>query len=362
MGIRWRELGLERVVGAMLGSGPHAEANALVASLSKREIPSLYGLRGVAAIVVVVYHYCIDWKVGDFPGYYSVTLFFELSGLLITWLMLREIDTSGKVDRKQFYIRRSLRLFPGFYVVWGICRLAGPFAGSWAYLFYLGDYYTAVIGHYSILTSAWSLGVEEKFYLIWPQVVVRAGLRAMTRILVAILILEPVYRWALTMAGHEYYTHFAFETNLDPIVLGCLIAVMAKRGWAPPKWMLHPLSVVVALALGAVFWRSAELVVFVLAVALIYVVCKPPRILNNPITQYLGLISYSLYLCHEYTSNVLWPQLFGQAHSLPPAVGVTLQILLAIAGATLLHYAIERPFLRLKDRFHPRRAQLSAAG
>ena len=100
--------------------------------------------------------------------------------------------------------------------------------------------------------------------------------------------------------------------------------------------MLHPLSVIAALAIGAVFWRSAELVTFVLAIALIYVVCKPPRFLNNPITQYLVLISYSLYLCHEYTSNVLWTRLFGQAHSLPPAVGVTLQILLAIAGATLL--------------------------
>ena len=109
-----------------------------------------------------------------------------------------------------------------------------------------------------------------------------------------------------------------------------------------------------------VFWRSAEVVIYVLAIALIYVVCKPPRLLNNPITQYLGLISYSLYLCHEYTSNVVWPRLFGQAHRLPPLLGITLEILLAIAGATLLHYAIERPFLRLKDRFHPRRARLSA--
>jgi peptidoglycan/LPS O-acetylase OafA/YrhL len=90
-------------------------------------------------------------------------------------------------------------------------------------------------------------------------------------------------------------------------------------------------SVVVALATGAVFWRSSEVV-----------------------------ISYSLYLCYEYTSNVVWPRLFSQSHRLTSWVGITLQILLAIVGATLLHYAIERSFLRWKDRFHPRRARFSA--
>jgi peptidoglycan/LPS O-acetylase OafA/YrhL len=55
------------------------------------------------------------------------------------------------------------------------------FAGSWAYFFYLGEYYTALTGKYSVLTSAWSLGVEEKFYLIWPQLVVRIGLSTIER-------------------------------------------------------------------------------------------------------------------------------------------------------------------------------------
>ena len=350
--IEWRSL-----VRADANAGP----NLLADNLLKREIPSLFGLRGIAALVVVVYHYCLDWKVCDFPGYYSVTLFFELSGLLITWLMLKEIDAFGSVDRKQFYLRRSLRLFPVFYVVWAICRLSGAFAGSWAYFFYLGDYYTALTGRYSMLTSAWSLGVEEKFYLIWPQFVVRLGLKRLTQILIAILILEPLYRGVLTLAGYEYYTHFAFETNLDPIVLGCLIAVLVKRGWSPPRWMIHPASVVFAFAMGVVWWRSSELVTFVLGLALIYFVCKPPRAINNAVVRFLGVISYSLYLCHEYTSSVLWPMLFGPAHRLPSYVGMPLEILFAIAIATLLHYAVERPFLRLKGRFHPRSPQPAKA-
>jgi len=356
-GGRSRQLDLKGLIRA----NPNAGSNLLVSRLSMREIPSLFGLRGVAALVVVVYHYCLDWKICDFPGYYSVTMFFELSGLLITWLLLKEIDLSGAVDRKQFYVRRSLRLFPVFYFVWAICRLGGPFAGSWAYFFYLGDYYTALTGKYSVLTSAWSLGVEEKFYLIWPQLVVRIGLSTIEKTLVAILVIEPLYRLALTAAGHEYYTHFAFETNLDPIVLGCLIAVVAKRGWSPPGWMLHPVSLLIAIAMGVVFWRSVEVVTYVLGITLIYVICKPPAVLNNGAARFFGLISYSLYLCHEYAAHVLWPFLFGPAHRLPSFVGMSLQIALAVATATCLHFAIERPFLRLKDRFHPRLSRVPSA-
>jgi peptidoglycan/LPS O-acetylase OafA/YrhL len=325
-----------------------------VISLSKREIPSLYGLRGLAALVVVLYHYSIDWKLPEFPGYYSVTLFFELSGLLITWLLLKEIDVSGTVNRKQFYLRRSLRLFPVFYVVWAICRIGGAFPGSWFYFFYLGDYFTAITGKYSVLTSAWSLGIEEKFYLIWPQFVVRLGLTGLTKLLLAVLLLEPLLRWGIAFAGHAYYTHFAFETNLDPIVLGCLIAVIAKRGWSPPSWMLHPLSLIGSLAAMVLLWRSIEVMTFALAVALLYVICRPPRILNNAVARFLGAISYSLYLCHEYTAHELWPRLFGSPQRLPAYLGLPLEMGLAVAAAIALHYAVERPFLRLKDRLHPR--------
>ncbi len=357
-----REAWLGRFLGSFEppGSAGPGSPNPLLHQLSQREIPSLYGLRGVAALVVVIYHYCLNWKIADFPGYYSVTLFFELSGLLITWLMLREIDLTRKVDLGQFYLRRALRLFPVFYVVWILCRVTAPFAGSWAYFFYLGDYFTALTGRYSVLTSAWSLGVEEKFYLLWPQVVVRVGLRAMTRILVAILLLEPLYRWILTAAGHEYYTHFAFETNLDPIVLGCLIAVLVKRGWRIPRWMLHPLTAVAAILLGLLLWRSIEAVMFALAILLVYVICKPPLWLNNPIVRFLGLISYSWYLCHEYTATAIWPRLLGSRPAPPAWIQVGINLVLGILAATLLHYAVERPFLKLKDRFHPRRAVIAS--
>lgn len=208
----------------------NANSNLLLENLSRKEIPSLYGLRGFASLAVVLYHYFEGTRLnGIIPGPYAVTLFFELSGLLITWLLLGEIEKTGRVAWRLFYCRRALRLFPLFYVVWGLCRLAGSFYGNVAAFFYMGDYYTAFTGRYSILTSAWSLGVEEKFYLLWPLLLVRLKGTARIKALCGVLLFEPVYRAILTLIGFRTYTWFAFDTHLDAIVLGCLIAILIKQ-------------------------------------------------------------------------------------------------------------------------------------
>jgi peptidoglycan/LPS O-acetylase OafA/YrhL len=331
-----------------------AVSNILLANLSQREIPSLYGLRGIAALTVVLYHYLLPTKLsGIVPGPHAVTLFFELSGLLITWLLLNEIEITGRVDWKLFYCRRALRLFPLFYVVWGLCRLKGPFSGSVATFFYLGDYYTALTGNYSLLTSAWSLGVEEKFYLLWPLLLMMLKGPNRIKVLVGILLLEPVYRSILVLAGFRTYTWFAFDTHLDGIVLGCLLAFLVKDGWHAPQWLLHPATPCIALVLFFALQSQGEVVTCLLAVILLSVICRPPRFLNSAAAKYFGRISYALYLCHEYTSVVLRPRLFphGNALSLPSSLAVDLG--LAIAFASVLHFAVERPFLRIRYSFRP---------
>jgi peptidoglycan/LPS O-acetylase OafA/YrhL len=376
-------------------SKPARDPNSFTANMSKREIPSLYGLRGVAALAVVFFHYLLDtWKwMRLFPGPYAVTLFFELSGLLITWLLLQEINEFGRLDKKQFYLRRALRLFPVFYVVWGLCRLAGPFAGSWATFFYMGDYYHALTQHYNILTVAWSLGVEEKFYLLWPFLLASVERTRLIKILFAVLIFEPLYRFVLSALGHEAYTWFAFDTRLDAIVLGCLIALFAERGriaqdrvaqdrvaqdrvvhdggakdgialrwvaprWVAPRWIGHSLTSICALLCIFVFQNLTTLVTYLLAVILISAVARPSVILNNPVARYLGAISYSLYLCHSYARDILWPRIFGDVrfHNLAltnnPALTFVSQLALALLLASLLHFAVERPFLKLKNSFH----------
>lgn len=326
-------------------------SNGLLENLSKREIPSLYGLRGVAALAVVLFHYLEGTRLsGVIPGPYAVTLFFELSGLLITWLLLKEIDTKRRLAWSNFYCRRAFRLFPLFYVMWVMCRLVGPFPGSVAAFFYMGDYYTALTGHYSILTSAWSLGVEEKFYLLWPLLLVRVRRTQLIKVLLGVLIFEPAYRSILTLLGFRIYTWFAFDTHLDAVVLGCLIAILAKEGWRPPQWLFHPATPLIALGLLFALHNQSDIVTYLLAVVLVSVICRPVAVLNCAVTRYFGRISYSLYLCHVYTSTVIWPRLFIHgAHNVSVPLSLISQVAVATAFASALHFAVERPFLRIKN-------------
>ena len=302
----------------------------------------------MAALAVVIFHYSEQRGVmALFPGPFAVTLFFELSGLLITWLLLNEIEKTGRFNFHQFYARRALRLFPVFYVVWIAYRLARPFPGSWATFFYLGDYYYALHQHYSAMTIAWSLGVEEKFYLLWPFILTCVRRPRLIKIACAILVAEPIYRSLLSTLGHKPYTWFAFDCHLDAIVLGCLIALAAKNGWEPPKWVSHPFTPVCALVMVFALQSQQDIVTYLLALILVSTLAGPGAFLNNPISRYLGQISYSLYLCHSAVRECLWP-VVASGFAFRGEVFIA-QMVLAVAVASLLHHTVEQPFLRMKE-------------
>ncbi len=329
----------------------HPSPNSLLANLSQREIPSLFGLRGMAALAVVIDHYSEQRGImALFPGPFAVTLFFELSGFLITWLLLKEIDTTGRLNFRQFYARRALRLFPVFYVVWILYRAARPVPGSWATFFYMGDYYYAVHQRYSAMTIAWSLGVEEKFYLLWPFILTRFERPKLIKMLCGILVAEPIYRSLLSTLGHKPYTWFAFDCHLDAIVLGGLIALVAKDGWEPPRWMGRALTPVFALILVFALQSQQDIVTYLLGVILLSSVIRPGWFLNNRASRYLGQISYSLYLCHSATRECLWPFIASRFKHQDGGVILIAQMVMAITVASLLHHTVEQPFLRMKDR------------
>ena len=88
--------------------------HALRAKLNLPNIPALDGMRAVAVFLVIIYHFGFD----RVPGGLGVLIFFVLSGFLITWLLLKENDSTGQVSIRGFYIRRALRIFPAFYCFW----------------------------------------------------------------------------------------------------------------------------------------------------------------------------------------------------------------------------------------------------
>jgi peptidoglycan/LPS O-acetylase OafA/YrhL len=136
-----------------------------------------------------------------------------------------------------------------------------------------------------------------------------------------------------------------------------MIAMAARRGWHTPGWLSHPFTPICALILVFALQQQGDVVTYLLAVILVSVVCRPNAILNNPIAGYFGAISYSLYLCHVYARDVVWQWILGQrisgtlqSRSFPFALAA--QLTIAIALATVLHFLVERPFLRLKHRLH----------
>ncbi len=322
------------------------------------EIPSLYGLRGLVAMAVVLSHLGLT----AVNAIYSVICFFVLSGFLITYLLLREIDKTGDISLRRFYCRRTLRIFPAFYVyaaVYVTLKSLMHHEVEWpavmACLTYTGNYYFSITGHPdSTMAHTWSLAVEEQFYLLWPFIVwrLRGNRPLLIRVLIGAIVGVWAYRWFAASAHFEdFYVFAAFETRADALGIGCLIAVANREGCLPRwivewKW-LAPVGLV-ALAVSSAIQLNGPryswtLVALVFAVVLVQAVAHAHtvwyRFLNSRPFYLLCLISYSLYLYHPFANNL--PERF---HIL--AVGVPVAILLATGS----YWIVERPFLNLKDR------------
>jgi peptidoglycan/LPS O-acetylase OafA/YrhL len=341
---------------AQLGTQPSA-AVALRANLQRKTIPSLDGLRGISALSVAFAHASgfQRWV----PADYAVVLFFEISGLLITWLLLTERDKTGSIDRLSFMKRRTLRLFPAFYALWLLTWLVPGVPGRWWAFFYMMDIHNAIYDvrgrGADLLGMAWSLGIEEKYYLIWPSVMKHFNRETLLKTLLILFAAVQVYHAVIYKLGHMMWAAWSFDTRVDSIILGSAMAIAIKLGWLPPRALLRPWALWTSFAMimllsGTVWFHRLSfgvlIAVYPLAVILMSVIAYPPRILNNRIASFFGKISYSLYLF-----NTLVVYLVEKA-GLQGVWKATASMAGAILAATLSYYLIEKPFLRMKDRFH----------
>ncbi len=350
----------------------------LSSNLQQKNIPSLDGLRAISVALVILLHDGVPYV----PNTHGVLTFFVLSGFLITWLLLKESERTGAVSIKAFYIRRTLRIFPAFYVFWivSVCfylytrgmPTRDAVLDYLAAFFYLGDY-RHTVGHMRpVLGHTWSLGVEEKFYLLWPWIflVFQRDLRKLTAILVALIAAIYVYRNILFFGFHvgEGHLHFAFDTRADHLFIGCLFAVLLKRGalrsfwsaitsraWAPVVTLA---LLVGSITLGNLYHYSYKYAVgfsldaFLIAIFLVQVVALgESRLwgwLNWPVTRYIGIISYPLYLYHQLAAEATAKLLHGYRQRWITPAGVIAALLLA----SISYFVVEKPFLALKSRLN----------
>ena len=203
-----------------------------------RSIPSLDGLRALAVLAVVFAHsnsplwVRFPWLEPVRNGGLGVTCFFVISGLLITKLLLNELDTDRRISMGRFYARRFFRIFPPFYVylaVVGILSLihfAPVDLKSFLYAAaYLRNY--AVHPFVLVLEHTWSLSLEEQFYLLWPACLFFFRPRTCLWIALGAIVISPVLRvgtYALvpTMRDH---INMMLHTRLDAIMVGAFVSL-----------------------------------------------------------------------------------------------------------------------------------------
>lgn len=371
----------------------------------KDYLPELDGLRAVAVLLVLWAHLPLaiqpDWmtRAGGFlsHSYLGVDLFFVLSGFLITRILL--VDRDAGVPVRHFLARRFLRIFPIYYLLLGILAALGALglyrlepALPWAAV-YLGNYYVfqwAYPNAYGLLDHTWSLCVEEHFYLLWPPLAAWLAPRHSRRILLAVFLplslATGIYlSWQLGAFEQRdalsKATASASTARFGSLSAGALLAfaepaLRASRSralWlalflAVPAWLTSQGGVVKTGAFQVVLWSgmtgdamrvlpTLQLVSFPLTSACILVLLigftgssAPHAVLLRLVPlRWIGRISYGLYLYHYPLYFA-----FGIKHPDHPEPSMT-RLGLGLAGvfavAWVSWWLIERPLVRLADRF-----------
>lgn len=347
----------------------------------RKYIPELDGLRAISILLVITWHM---WDRAAFwewlRGGEGVRIFFVLSGYLITTLLLEEESKRGKVSLPAFYVRRSCRIFPLYYVVLlAYCVLIygfNSFAAKRAeldyampyLLFYLQEipFYLHPDGVWFPFYQSWSLGIEEKFYLVWPVMAFillhgcrqwRLALGVCFAALFAFLPLCGLGAW--TSCVFDYYT----------ILVGCCAAIVLfeKRhyerlkglGSALGSWCAFGFLLATHFSferLPSVFVaRLYPIAVAVFMVSLLAGRGSFGRALGCAPLVFIGKVSYGMYLVHLLCSNaanlVFRP---GSGQWYIGVLAYLLTCLLCIAVAKVLSIAIEQPFIRLGHKWSAR--------
>jgi peptidoglycan/LPS O-acetylase OafA/YrhL len=349
----------------------------LASNLQQKKIPKLDALRAASALIVVLYHYGLP-----LPAGVGVLVFFVISGFLITWLLLGEWSRTGRVSLPHFYFRRTFRIFPAFYVYWAVVVggllwkhgriLWGQAAAT---LFYVGNYYQGLRGYpESGLSHAWSLGVEEQYYLLWPAVflLLARNPRRLFGFTCGGVSLVWILRGVLQAAGvPESYLYTAFETRADHLLAGCLLAISLRYGYAARFWRavcakpwyaLAPpaglaISAALEMRLGVGYRNSVGFIVdpLLVVVLIAQLLALPPGTLrwadSRPVV-YLGTISYSTYLYHKIAGGVA--SHFMARLGVTGIASLVFAVAAAWAAASVSYFLVERPFLRMRDRIERR--------
>jgi len=365
---------------------------------SVRHFASLDALRCLGIIGVIWQHNPgLPFEVMPFTdtGFSGVALFFVLSGFLITTLLLREESETGSINLRNFYIRRSLRIFPLYYAVLALYAILVFFLEKNAagklffenlpyYLTYTNNWFVDLKLNDDgqrrvIFIFAWTLATEEQFYLLWPSIMRFFRRHVAVIILLSIMAadvgLEFMFgRNDLPQNATERLLRIATSPSTE-ICAGVLLAISlhSKKGfefiW---KALGHPRSAWIAglMALAVINWpgpatsgwRLCQAIIFTIFVATCVVREDHglSNILNRKVLIRIGVVSYGMYLLHMLAVNTV--------KLILPSIGIDsslfsflLAVVIAYIAAEISFRVFETPMLNLKKRFNAIRPDYTRA-
>ena len=365
-------------------------------------IPALDGLRGIAIILVLLHHFTyyrptagIDLLIGNVVSFFwtGVDLFFVLSGFLITGILLDTRDSERYFTT--FYARRTLRIFPLYYLVLFLAFVVLPrfpavhpvlvgqdqFPPQWPYWLYVTNFSIANGGWvHGWVDVAWSLAIEEQFYLVWPLLIWVCPPRLFALLCAVILVAEPaarVFARATDVPSLSIYVLPWFR--LDGFAMGALLALAQRRGLLPllDRWV--PIVVIAGVAgiiacaiLGGHTWwwnrwmqqYGYSLIAITAGAMLVGAINRPadsawPRMLSAGWLRAFGKYSYGLYLIHAPVMRAVREYVFDPGEYERLGIAPWNAQLLFYGAATAPAFALawlswrlfEAPILRLKARF-----------
>lgn len=354
---------------------------------------SLDGLRAVAVLAVLCFHQGFGWARGGFLG---VSLFFTLSGFLITSLLLEEHRTTGRIGLGGFYSRRLRRLMPASLLVllgiviatvafgdaYQVDRLTGDvlsalaYVANWRFIF-SSQPYEALFSAPSPVQHFWSLAIEEQFYLVFPVALVGALAVARGRrgvllaCAVAVVIVSSALLWVLFDPADTARAYYGTGTRIAEIAVGVALAILMTGRTPKPADARGTTTGVAALVLvlaafvvartDAPWLYHGGMLVFSLVCATLLVAALRSgplaRVLSVPALVALGAISYGVYVVH-------WPVFVFVDESSTgfggwPLFGARLAITFAIAIP--MYWLLEQPVRRRRALLQPNAARAAMA-
>lgn len=347
-------------------------AETLKDTTKTKSIPSLDGLRAISIFLVIVGHIYLVNNHGKETKFFvyqdmGVSLFFVISGYLITEILLGELRKSGRVNYFRFFLKRVFRIFPAYYFFLAVSYLILQLHGKQvdtpsiiSCLFYLGYYYPPELLHY--WAHSWSLAIEEQFYVFWPLAInFLKKEKNIIYCLIAVIALSPILRvltyYFIPLYKHKY--HFLLHTRADTLAFGCLFALLKQReiakkfiGYCLERKLFY-IAVIYLIFIypilhhyflgtfrATIGYTLEAVALLVVVVHLIYTKDRwYIKCVNSKIMTHLGSISYGIYLWQQpfiYLKEFAWFKF-------------PFNIILIYLAAIISFLLIEAPMMKLRS-------------